>query len=89
MAPSPGALESARSDALLVPAPSQEGLLATVATTVRALTQAHGVRGDAPGAGCHADLQVISPMRKGPAGTQALNPLLQALLNPPGAAPRF
>lgn len=28
-------------------------------------------------------LQVLSPMRKGPAGTTALNPMLQALLNPP------
>ena len=28
-------------------------------------------------------LQVISPMRKGPAGTTTLNPMLQALLNPP------
>lgn len=28
-------------------------------------------------------LQVISPMRKGPAGTATLNPMLQALLNPP------
>lgn len=27
--------------------------------------------------------QVLSPMRKGPAGTTALNPMLQALLNPP------
>lgn len=27
--------------------------------------------------------QVISPMRKGPAGTGTLNPMLQALLNPP------
>lgn len=33
-------------------------------------------------------MQVISPMRKGPAGTTTLNPMLQALLNParPGKA---
>ena len=28
-------------------------------------------------------LQVLSPMRKGTAGTSVLNPMLQALLNPP------
>eukprot|EP00887_Chlorella_sp_A99_P006365 scaffold3.g6365.t1 len=36
----------------------------------------------APGAGALPGA-VISPMRKGPAGTNALNPLLQAVLNPP------
>ncbi|MBI2873632.1 MAG: ATP-dependent RecD-like DNA helicase [Firmicutes bacterium] len=30
------------------------------------------------------DIQVLTPMRKTPVGVQALNPLLQALLNPPG-----
>lgn len=29
------------------------------------------------------ELQVLSPLRKGPAGVQALNVRLQALLNPP------
>ena len=58
------------SDALLVPAPSPEALPATVQTVVMAL------RGGT-GAGNAGDLQVITPMRKGPAGTHVLNPLLQ------------
>jgi len=30
-------------------------------------------------------VQVLSPMKKGPAGTRSLNVALQALLNPPAA----
>lgn len=34
-----------------------------------------------------ADVQVLVPQRKGPAGTEVLNPRLQALLNPPRPQP--
>ncbi|KAL4458529.1 hypothetical protein ABPG75_013394 [Micractinium tetrahymenae] len=82
VAPAAEALAAATSDALLVGAPGPEDLPAAVRDTVVSMRQAHGYYRGGP-FGEEGDLQVLSPMRKGPAGTTALNPMLQALLNPP------
>lgn len=57
---------------------SSGDLISTVEQTVRAMTSRDGLE--------LGDLQIISPMRKGPFGVSALNPRLQAILNPPGLA---
>ncbi|KAI3435893.1 hypothetical protein D9Q98_001951 [Chlorella vulgaris] len=79
VAPHCDALQGSSSDALMVCA-TPEGLSAAVRDTVVALLQAHALPA---GGEAGPELQVITPMRKGPAGTSALNPMLQALLNPP------
>jgi hypothetical protein len=75
VAPDAAELAAADTDALVVRAPSAEALPGVVQQTVAALAAAPGF--------VEGDLQVISPMRRGRAGTLALNPALQALLNPP------
>jgi ATP-dependent exoDNAse (exonuclease V) alpha subunit len=71
----PAALRDPAADALVVRAAGAEALPAATLRAAAALAGAAGF--------CEADVQVISPMRRGPAGTLALNPALQALLNPP------
>ena len=72
----PEALQAAVHDALLFEADSVNAVPKAVEMVVDALRKSSSeFRGD--------QLQVITPMRKGLAGTSALNPMLQALLNPP------
>jgi len=76
--PTTSGLLSAGTDALLVRAPAPEDVAGLVYASVAALAQAKGFS--------EADLQVITPMRKGPTGTGILNLHLQELLNPPTPA---
>lgn len=79
--PTPEALSTnARSDALLLQAPSTSGVIDSVVDVVSGLSRVVGFKQE--------DLQVIIPMRKGAAGSTALNPKLQALLNPPSSSKR-
>jgi ATP-dependent exoDNAse (exonuclease V) alpha subunit len=79
--PSPEALSTdARSDALLLQAPTTSGVIDSVVDVVSGLSRVAGFK--------QGDLQVIIPMRKGAAGSTALNPRLQALLNPPSSSKR-
>ncbi|PSC71270.1 exodeoxyribonuclease V subunit alpha [Micractinium conductrix] len=75
VAPTADAFAAATSDALLVATAAPDDFVAAVQQAVTAMA---GAQGGAPD-----DLQVLSPMRKGTAGTSVLNPMLQALLNPP------
>ena len=77
-APTAEALLNAGTDALVVRAPDADAVPATVYKTVGALAAHENF--------AEADLQVITPMKKGPTGSLALNLKLQDLLNPPALA---
>ncbi|KAL6776271.1 hypothetical protein ACKKBG_A20460 [Auxenochlorella protothecoides x Auxenochlorella symbiontica] len=70
------------SAALLLPVPRAGDLVAAARDVVAALTRRGADRSEP--AWASGDVQVISPMRAGPVGTGALNPVLQGLLNPGG-----
>jgi len=74
--PTANQLLHAGTDALLVRAPTADAVPDLVFASVAAMAGADDFK--------ESDLQVITPMRKGPIGAGALNPRLQALLNPPG-----
>ncbi len=71
-----------RGDLFVVPRDRPDAITEALVEMLRRVTAAYGL--DA-----RADVQVLTPMRRGPLGTEALNLLLQAELNPlpPGAGP--
>ena len=73
--------ERGTGDLFIVRATEPDAIVQRVADTLSRIEKAYGLDP-------RRDVQVLTPMRKGPLGTEALNLFLQGVLNPPRAGAR-